>query len=147
ARAQAPEVDSALTLLLEPGVLLELYQARAEFFRQYWSDFQDSFYAETGLKLPDLAVRAAEFTSSPRYQVLYNGTVIVSGKILLDGIVVETNPDNAAPLGIDVAMEIEHPMTGARVFWAHHSPILSRILEAAEIRALDFMQYISLRIA
>jgi type III secretion protein V len=138
--------ESPLVLMLEPGVLYELYRAKAEQYRNEWVEFSSAFFEETGLNLPSLSVVPAEFSSAPRYAVMFNGTSIDTGKVLLDSLVVETNPDSAAALGIDVGLEVDHPLTSARVFWAHQSPILSKIVDAADIRTFDFIQYIRLRI-
>lgn len=139
--------DTTLSLYLDTGVLYKLYAMNALRYRSWWSEMQADFYADTGVRLPDLRVLPDEHSAPARFSIAVSGSVVESGSVLLDGVLVEVNPSSAPVLGLEVMQEVLHPLGGERIFWAVQSPALRRVVEAGHIRVFDFMEFIGLKIA
>ncbi|MBX7144321.1 MAG: flagellar biosynthesis protein FlhA [Oligoflexia bacterium] len=140
-------VEGAVLLHLDAAMLYRLYKMNAPRYRAWWADLQADFYHEHGIRLPELRVLSDDQCAPSRYAFVVGDAVAGTGAVLLDAMVVEVNPEQAAVLGLEVISEVEHPLSGERVFWAAQSPSLRKILEAGNIRAFDFFEFIALHIA
>ena len=138
--------DTILSIVLDEGILFRLYQMSASRYRAWWREFQGDFYNETGLRLPELSVVSDDRLQASSFAIHIGGTSVDSEQMLLDSVLVEVSPESARSLGLEVALEAEHPVTRQRVFWAAQSPGLRRVVEAAGIRTYDFFEYVCLRI-
>ncbi len=138
--------DDDLTIYLDASVLYKLYGMNAARYRGWWKELQNDFYADTGVRLPELRVLPDEHSAPAHYAVSAGGSAIDAGTVLLDSVVVEVNPAQAAVLGLDPIREEIHPLSGDTVFWATQTPALRKIVEAGNIRVFDFIEFISLKI-
>lgn len=143
---RVPE-ESTLEVRVDAAVLYKLYAMNVQNYRLWWKGFQLDFYEETGVELPGLTVVPDEKAPTSHFSIYNKGSLIDSGSVLLDSVLVEVSPDSAECLGIEVSLPTEHPISGAKVFWALQSPALRRIAEAGGIPTFDFMEYICLKVA
>jgi flagellar biosynthesis component FlhA len=139
--------DETLTVALDAAVLYRLYRLNAARYRAWWTELRNDFLSEIGGELPELRVIGDAALPAAHYAVYARGVEVDRGEILLDSVLVEMNPSHAEALGLEVALEAEHPLSDSRVFWAVQSPALRRIVDAAQIRVFDFMEYVLLRAA
>lgn len=139
--------DAAITVHLDAAVLFRLYSMNAPRYRGWWKEMQSDFYADTGVKLPEMRVVPDDHSAPAHYSVFAGGSMLASGSVLLDSVVVEVNPASAPALGLEVAAEIAHPITGDTVFWCAQTPAMRKIVEAGNVRVFDFMELICLKIA
>jgi len=139
--------DAKLEIILDSQVLFKSFAADSKKFFAWWEELQDDFYEESGLRLPGLKVSAERSLAPCSFITRANAVRCDSGKVPLDGILIETNPASADLMGLEVLLEEHHPFTGHLIFWSKKSRAVSQLLEAAEIRGFDFMQYIALRCA
>lgn len=139
--------ETPLLMSLDSAVLYRSYRADATHYRQYWNEFRADFQAEVGIRLPDIQVVSGDSLGAHSYALRVAGTVIDTGALLADCVLVEVNPESAQVFGFDVVSEGEHPVDGSRVFWALDSASLRTVTEAARIRTFDFFTYLTLKIA
>lgn len=145
--ASIDAADSSLVIALDSAVLFRLHRSSQERFWSWWRELHLGMFQELGLKLPDPLIVADERSATAHYAVLVGGSEVLSGAVPLDSVLVEVNPEQADVFGFEVRSEAEHPLDGSRVFWAQDSLALRKVAQAAEIRVLEFMEYICLRIA
>jgi len=139
--------QSIVTLRLDAGLLSKVYLNEQQEYHSQWREFQTEFYAEVGLKLPELNVQPDDQLPPCSYALSVNQVLVESNRLLLDSVLVELSPQNAALLGLQVLSEEDHPLNGARVFWAANTQSLRRVTAAAGIKTLDFVQFVFLKLA
>jgi type III secretion protein V len=139
--------EPQILVMLDSAILYKLYSTNAQRYKEWWKELQVDFFDELGLKLPKLSVVADEFAPGSHYSILVGGAQISSGRIELDSILVEVNPDSADILGMEVKTIGEHPITGNRVFWAAQDPLTTQVVQVASLRTFDFMEFICLEAA
>jgi type III secretion protein V len=137
--------ESTLVISLDAGLLFKLYKMNSQRYRNWWAEFRNDYYNETGVRLPDYRVIQDELCAPSTYSISVSGTQVETGTILVDSVLVEVNPDSAEMLGLPIVMETEHPFGGHRVFWSMQSPALRRVVESASIRSYDFMEFVLLK--
>lgn len=140
-------IDAPLVLHLDASVLHRLYKLNSQRYRVFWSELQADVAQSQGIRLPELVVSADTHCAPAHFAFSVNGSVAGNGFVVLDGILVETNPKQAAALGLEVALEVDHPVSNERVFWTPQSPAVRKVLEAGDIRAFDFFEYIAMQVA
>lgn len=138
--------DSPLLLSLDAGVLYRLFRQNVGDYRAWWRQFQADYYQELGIRLPELRVVADEFGTPSSWSASVGGSLIDGGTVLVDAVLVETNPSNADIFGLQILSEAEHPLSGGRVMWALKSAALKRVTEAAGVRVLDPIEYICIKL-
>ena len=139
--------ESPLQIHLDAQVLYRLYKLNSQRYRAFWAELQAEMRQNMGLELPDVSVVPDPHCAPARFAFSVNGSVAGNGAVVLDGLLVETNPDQAAVLGLTVAEEAAHPLSGERVFWTSQLPTTKKVLEAGAIRSFDFFEYIALSVA
>lgn len=139
--------ESTVQVTFDASVLYRLYRMNQQRYQVWWQEFRADFYNEVGIRLPEMKVVADEFASVSTYALAIGGSLIESGTLALDSVLVEVNPESAGVLGLEVLQEVEHPLSGSRIFWANQSPALRKVVDAAHIRTFDFVEYIGLKIA
>jgi type III secretion protein V len=138
--------DPGLSLILDSGVLYRSYRANPGKWMSWWRAFQADFFADIGVRLPDIHVVSDELLPSSSYRVTSSGIEMVSGPVLPDALLVEIASFQAGVLGLEVLLEEDHPLYGNRVFWCRNTPSVRKMLELASIRNFDFFEYIGLRV-
>ncbi len=138
--------DSTVTILLDKGVLFRLYQMGAQRYQHWCKDLSSDFAQRLGIPFPAVTVRA-EALPALQYEVRIKGAVLDTGSVPLDCILVEMSPQQAFAFGLEVDREDQHPLDGSTVFWTPQSPDVRRIVEAFEVRSLEFFHVIVLRAA
>lgn len=136
-----------LVVALDGQVLFRLYRLNQSRHVAWWQEFSADFYAETGLRLPELVVAQDELAQASVAGILLHGLAVESHRIPLDAVMVEAHPESALVLGLEVIQEAAHPIDGSRVVWAANTPELRRLVEVAQLRSFDFLQFIGLRVA
>jgi type III secretion protein V len=144
--AQTEWRDSPLVISVDGAVLYRLHRGSSDRFWSWWRELQAGVYHDLGIKIPDPNIVSDERLAAAHYAVSLAGSEILSGSIPLDSVLVEVNPEQSDVFGFEVRLETDHPVDGSRVFWAQDSLALRRIAQAAEIRALEFMEFIALRV-
>ncbi|MCB0311534.1 MAG: FHIPEP family type III secretion protein, partial [Bdellovibrionales bacterium] len=144
--------DQRVVIAFDRHALYPTFERRRVEYLSWWKELQHDLYSVSGLSLPDVRVIVDSSLPAGHYSFSIGGLRAQEGRLPLDCVVVETNPDDALSLGIVVAqeydrgLEVVHPINGTRVFWARRSPALQLIVDAAEIRCFDFMQFVSLQV-
>lgn len=145
-QASRQSESSSLVIYLDAAVLHKLYALNREAYDGWWREFQRDFHTQHGLELPAVNILAQAQAEPVSYSIQLEGVAISSGKVLLDSVVVETNPEHAPFLGLEALLYEKHPITGQSVFWAARSPTLRSIAEAADVRTYDFLEFLFLKI-
>ncbi len=138
--------DSGLSLMLDSGVLYRSYRSNPGKWMSWWRSFQADFFADVGVRLPDIHVVSDELLPSSSYRVTSSGVEMVAGPVLTDALLVEIASFQATVLGLHVLLEEDHPISGNRVFWCRNTPGVRKMLELASIRSFDFFEYVGLRV-
>ncbi|MFM1849160.1 MAG: hypothetical protein RL417_2634 [Pseudomonadota bacterium] len=146
AELEGPD-EGRILMVLDGAVLSRLYRGAAERCTGWWRELQADFYADVGIRLPELVVSADERMIAGGYRIVVNGTTVEEGVIPLDVVLIEVSPDSADVLGLEVVEEVEHPLTGQRVFWARQTGATKAIADAANLRFVDFFGFLALRTA
>lgn len=136
--------DMPILIGLEESSLYRFYKLNQSRYRVWWKQLQVDYLSETGLSFPEYRVVALENASSASYQLHFKGSIISSGSLPLDGVLIDVNPANADILGLEVLEESEHPLTHGKVFWTLQSPGMRRIVETGGIETYDFFEYLGL---
>ena len=134
-------------IALDSNLLYRVFSADADRHTAWWREVQQDCWQDYGLRLPEIKVVADDGLHSCAYAVNFNRTRIDEGRLILDSVLIEANPEVADVIGIPILAEERHPLTGARMYWASQSSLQRRVTLAMSIRALDFMQFIMLRAA
>lgn len=139
--------EPCVVVALDAFVLHGLYRTSPERYHAWWADLRLDFQNEVGVRLPAVRVVADDRAAAGTYRTSINGTLFDTGSIYLDAVLVECSPESAESMGIEIVALAEHPLGGHRVFWGRRSAALDEVVRAAQIRTLDFFEYIALRAA
>jgi type III secretion protein V len=139
--------DLGLSLSLDAGVLYRSYRANPAKWLTWWRSFQADFFADVGIRLPDVRVVSDDLLAAGSYRVSSAGVETISGNVMPDAVMVEISSSQAALLGLQILFAEEHPLSGNKVFWCRNDSNIRKMLEAAAIRSYDFFEYIGLRLA
>jgi type III secretion protein V len=138
--------DPGLSLILDSGVLFRSYRSNPGKWMSWWRTFQADFFADVGVRLPEIHVASDDLLPSSSYRVTSSGVEMISGPVLTDALLVEIASFHAGVLGLEILLEEDHPLSGNRVFWCRNTPSVRKMLESASIRTFDFFEYIGLRV-
>lgn len=138
--------QNRLRIVFDVRQLYKRYRASIGMYQQWWQQFQEDYYYETGLRLPSMLVSTDDSLASGCYNVFMGNNLILSGELSVDCAMLEVNPLSARVYGLTVIKEETHPLTGGKVFWAEQTEVMKNIVAAANVRTFDFFQFISLRI-
>ena len=127
--------------------LNHLYQLEQQRYFTRWEELQQSFYEVTGLILPTAKFECDDFLPASSYSVEHHGISLFSGEVSLDAILVEMNPEAAKALGCDVVSKELHPISGELVAWCARNRFLQKLVEAADVKTYDSLEYIGLKTA
>jgi type III secretion protein V len=139
--------EGALSIELDREVLFRSYRGNAPRHLLAWSSFKEAVFADVGLALPEINVKASDLLAPASFRVARGGVEMLSGTVVPDGLFMEVSHSQAAILGLSIVREEEHPISGHKVFWTGGSQRNRSILEAASLKSRDFFDYIALRIA
>jgi type III secretion protein V len=143
---ESPLDEPGLSLILDSGVLYRSYRSNPGKWMSWWRAFQSDFFADVGVRLPDIHVMSDELLPASSFRVTSSGVEMISGPVLTDALLVEMASFQAGVLGLSVLLEEDHPLSGNRVFWCRNMPSTRKMLEMASIRSFDFFEYIGLRV-
>lgn len=142
------DIDAgALTIELDGDVLLRAYRSNPVRYLSAWSAFRDAFFADVGIAIPEVKVIGSDLLAPTCFRVSRGGVEMFAGSVVPDGLFIEISSSQAPVLGLTIAREEEHPISGHLVFWAVGTPRGRAIVEAASLRARDFFEYIALRVS
>ena len=133
-----------LVIALDELSLFRFYRMNQARYRSWWKQLQGDFFGETGLRLPDHRVVAFDNAPAASFQIHFKGSLLASGNVPLDAVMVDVNPASAEVLGLDLLEDAEHPVSRRRVFWTGQSAAIRRIVEAGGVRTYDFFGYLGL---
>lgn len=139
--------SGGLVICLDPQVLHRLWRGAGDRYPAWWQDLRADAWAVWGVRLPEARWASDDRLGPGRWRISIGGTMVDEGAAPLDAVLVEMNPDSAPALGLTVAMEATHPVTGGRVFWCRHGVGMRRILEESGIRTFDPIEFAGLRVA
>ena len=139
--------ERTVVLSLDERVLHRLYQGDAARYHAWWRELQLDYYNTVGLRLPPLSAVPGERLPAAAYVISIGDTCLERGSILLDSILVEMNPNQAESMGLAVSETAAHPLCDATVFWTVDSAEARKIIDSADIRCFDAVQYLGLKAA
>ncbi|NLF24496.1 MAG: FHIPEP family type III secretion protein [Deltaproteobacteria bacterium] len=139
--------DKAVQFALDERVLFRLFQNNAAYYRDWWHTLGSDFHTAVGLGLPPFGVVCDVRLPAACYSITVGDCCLDRGQVRLDSLLVELNPNQADMMSLIVLEAVKHPIDHSMVFWTEASTAARRIIDAAEIRCFDVVEYLFLRAA
>jgi type III secretion protein V len=135
-----------LVVVLDAGVNFQTYEAQRDHYRTWWDELRNDIFLELGIRLPELTVVPDSDGIGGSFSIMVDGTAVERGVLSDEEILVEVNPESAHVFGLPVIREETFPLLGSRVFWTHADVNLIQVLDSAQVRYYDFLEFIFLKI-